>query len=555
MLPEEWTAHYNTIDYHGAWRGAALRSVGGASGQLLAESHGEAFSDTPLLARCRYFREAISVFECPLKSVRLLSLEPDSYIREHTDNALDYEDGEIRIHIPVQTNPAVEFYVSGERLALEEGDSYYVNVNRPHRVNNRGAESRIHLVIDAAVNDWVHDLFRRCQAEGRHIPRSPLPPRSLDEFRRWLLDRGPQTWQELEAIADRSRFTAAVLEMGRQNGFDFHEGDVHAGFRGPVAHPLPDYAPGWAPIHFSSEGSTANWVYAAGCRVTESFFEDHVRTLLSKPFAAFSRRQSPLPPSAAIESQPYALAPSGFIFHMSRCGSTLLARLLGTSSRTVVISEPPVLDDVLQSHLDSPSLDHRQHLDRLRSAILALGQRRLGDETRYFLKLDAWHIHRLPLLRAAFPETPWVFVFRDPLEVMASLSRQPGRQAVRGLMDPRVLEMRPEDVSLPPEEWIARVLEGILRAALSFHNDPHGLLVDYRELPEAVLGRIGSHFGIAFDREETDAIRQAALADAKVPWMPFQPKSPDDQAEITSVIRDLTASILNPLFMELKSAQ
>lgn len=52
--------------------------------------------------------------------MRLLSLAPGSYIREHTDNALVYEDGEMRIHIPVQTNPEVEYYVAASACCLKK---------------------------------------------------------------------------------------------------------------------------------------------------------------------------------------------------------------------------------------------------------------------------------------------------------------------------------------------------------------------------------------------------------------------------------------------------
>ena len=139
----EWSAHYNQGDYRGLWRGAALRSVSGATTELAAETHGPAlFRDTPLLDRCPYFRQTLSAFPCPLRAVRLLSLAPGSFIREHVDNALDYEDGEIRIHVPIATNGGVEFYVAGERLLLQEGGCYYVDVNLPHRVNNRGGADR-----------------------------------------------------------------------------------------------------------------------------------------------------------------------------------------------------------------------------------------------------------------------------------------------------------------------------------------------------------------------------------------------------------------------------
>ena len=38
---------------------------------------------------------------------------------------------------------------------------------------------------------------------------------------------------------------------------------------------------------------------------------------------------------------------------------------------------------------------------------------------------DALPSKQLPLFRAAFPKTPWIFIYRDPVEVMVSLLRKP----------------------------------------------------------------------------------------------------------------------------------
>lgn len=161
IRPEEWSPHFNERDYGGIWRGVALRSRTGHASDLASTPPGPALvRDTPALARCAYFQRVLSTFQCPLKTVRLLSLAPQSFIREHSDVALGYEHGEIRIHIPVQTDPDVEFCVAGKRIELEEGGCYYINVNLRHRVTNRSAADRIHMVIDADVNEWVHTLFR-----------------------------------------------------------------------------------------------------------------------------------------------------------------------------------------------------------------------------------------------------------------------------------------------------------------------------------------------------------------------------------------------------------
>jgi mannose-6-phosphate isomerase-like protein (cupin superfamily) len=65
----------------------------------------------------------------------------------------------VRLHIPVITNREVEFVLNQVHVVMNEGDCWYLNVNQPHRVANRGATDRIHLVIDCVVNDWLRELL------------------------------------------------------------------------------------------------------------------------------------------------------------------------------------------------------------------------------------------------------------------------------------------------------------------------------------------------------------------------------------------------------------
>jgi len=157
----EWISHFNTRDYTGGWSGIPLRSPGGVAYHIVPDIMGyKDFQDTPFLARCTYIPVVLATFQCPLKAVRLLNLHAGSSIREHVDHDLDYEHGEVRLHIPVQTNHNVAFYLNGVRLFMEEGECWYTNVNLPHRVDNTSATDRIHLVIDCAVNDWLRTFFK-----------------------------------------------------------------------------------------------------------------------------------------------------------------------------------------------------------------------------------------------------------------------------------------------------------------------------------------------------------------------------------------------------------
>jgi len=157
-----WKLHHQKLHYEGDWSGLPLRSVNGDAGNIFVfpEKTPE-YKDTDYLHNSIYFQEVLSSFNCRLSAVRLLKLNAGAVIKEHKDAELYYEKGEIRIHIPVVTNDKVEFYLDKERMNLKEGECWYMNFNLPHSIVNNSSSERIHLVIDARVNDWVQELFSK----------------------------------------------------------------------------------------------------------------------------------------------------------------------------------------------------------------------------------------------------------------------------------------------------------------------------------------------------------------------------------------------------------
>jgi ribosomal protein S18 acetylase RimI-like enzyme len=177
LLAEEFVPHFNTAYYQGDWSAVPLRSVGGRTDHIYPDPTAkQAFADTPLLARCPYIRELLAGLRCPLQSVRLLRLKAGSSIKEHRDYELGFEDGEVRIHVPVITNPEMEFVLNQVRVVMNEGECWYLNVNQPHRVANRGATDRIHLVMDCVVNDWLREHLLAAAAAAGHAPAGQAKP-------------------------------------------------------------------------------------------------------------------------------------------------------------------------------------------------------------------------------------------------------------------------------------------------------------------------------------------------------------------------------------------
>ncbi|NOJ78290.1 aspartyl/asparaginyl beta-hydroxylase domain-containing protein [Myxococcus xanthus] len=166
-LPAEaWVPHFNKREYEGEWSGVPLRSIGGMEGRIYPDPTGrERYADTPLLARCPALRAVLATFQCPIGAARLLKLAAGARIREHTDYNLGYADGEVRLHVPITTHPDVAFFLGGERVILQPGECWYLDFNRPHRVDNPSDTDRVHLVLDCDVNDWMRDVFMRAVNE------------------------------------------------------------------------------------------------------------------------------------------------------------------------------------------------------------------------------------------------------------------------------------------------------------------------------------------------------------------------------------------------------
>ncbi len=117
------------------------------------------YENTILLEKCIYLQSVINFFECEKMSVRLMNLHAGAIIKEHRDYEMNFEKGEARFHIPIQTNQDVSFFIEDEKIPMNEGECWYLNLSLKHSVNNFGSTDRIHLVIDCKVNDWLRKLI------------------------------------------------------------------------------------------------------------------------------------------------------------------------------------------------------------------------------------------------------------------------------------------------------------------------------------------------------------------------------------------------------------
>jgi hypothetical protein len=336
---------------------------------------------------------------------------------------------------------------------------------------------------------------------------------TLDSFRHLVLsDSGVQG--RLAAIEDPHAFAAACLALAAANGIALSEVDLGAALRPdplgvarfePVP-PSPGWAPpGWLPIDIvpTATGPAVDWAHFGGIALADPFFAGSVRRAVSRPFHRMFRWQTGI--GDFVRSAEPAPPPRGFVFHWSRCGSTLVSRMLATLPATRSISEAAPIDAAVR--IGDAAL--------LRAMAAALAR----DGSQSFLKLHCWHAFALPLFRRAFPATPWIFLHRDPLEILASHAASAAPEMTPQIMPPQMFGLDP---GLPAgRDYEARVLARIAEAAIAGARLGGGLFVDYAALPAAVCAAILPHFGTRCGPREEAALGQASRADAKHPARSF----------------------------------
>ncbi|WP_066657517.1 MULTISPECIES: aspartyl/asparaginyl beta-hydroxylase domain-containing protein [unclassified Sphingomonas] len=161
-VDRDWIDHLVKQNYEGNWSVLPLRHTAGATHPVMmiySDPTATEFVDGPLLAHTPYFREVLAAFHCPLTVVRLMLLAPGSVIKPHYDHDLAAEHGMARLHIPITTNPDVEFLLNGTPVTMMPGEVWYLRLMDTHSVVNRGTTDRVHLVIDAVVDDWLNPIL------------------------------------------------------------------------------------------------------------------------------------------------------------------------------------------------------------------------------------------------------------------------------------------------------------------------------------------------------------------------------------------------------------
>lgn len=376
----------------------------------------------------------------------------------------------------------------------------------------------------------------------------------LDRVRAMVL-ADPDLQQRLYRIEEPGAFADALVQSAASAGIPLERAMIFRAMefdplgldrflaRQLTGHDLPDRQ--WLPTAIlpTEHELAVEWAYFGGVALSAPFFEDELRKAQAHAFNRLFRQRTPLRGLAEAQPADGLAVPDGFIFHLSRCGSTLVSQMLAALPDAIVVSEAAPLDAVVQLLNANPGVPIEERARLLRAMVGVLGRDRSGDARHYVVKLDSWHALDLTLFRHAFPDTPWIFLYRDPAEILVSQMRMRGIQATPGTMARDLYEIVGGE-DMPAEEYCARAFACICTAVLEYGQSGGGLLVNYASLPGAVEDEILPHFGIEADADGRAAMKAVAKRDAKAPSLPFAADTEAKQKEASEAIRAAVADHL-----------
>jgi hypothetical protein len=302
----------------------------------------------------------------------------------------------------------------------------------------------------------------------------------------------------------------------------------------------------WLPVQiYGAEGELrVEWLHFAFAPLDDPFFEQTIARSATHPINLLLRCSTSL---EVLLDFSRCDQPDGLVFHLSRCGSTLVGQMLGALDRVTVISEPPVLDQAIKLFLDG--VIPEQLVQGMAGALL---RQRFAETGPRIVKLDSWHTLALPRIAELFPSAASLFLFRDPIEVLVSQERRPGLHARRGGVPLDSFGLDGAE-AIADRDYLPWVIAAIARAGLEAAPTGRIALCDYAGLPGALETRILPHFGIEPDAAGRTALAAAARRNAKQPRAIFVPDAAAKQAAADAELRSRArAHGLPALYAELK---
>jgi len=282
------------------------------------------------------------------------------------------------------------------------------------------------------------------------------------------------------------------------------------------------------------------WMQLADVSFSEPFFQqtvDRVRAEHPNRTARFTEFDTLLQLNQILPR----VEPAGFIFHSSRCGSTLLANACRCVDDSIVLSEPFPIDKLVARFTTDAHDPVKEALYSvfLRAVVNALAQSSKG---RVFIKFSCCSVSQLERISRIWPRVPWVFLYRDPIETIVSNVTNPPEWLLdedRRILAHITATSTAQVTEMSLEELCARSIGSFFFTAHTLAND-NSMLLNYNQLSLSVISNVLRFFGVEPTAPEIDAVDNRRRVYSKNPEdRPFVSDAETKRQNASELVRDV----------------
>lgn len=266
----------------------------------------------------------------------------------------------------------------------------------------------------------------------------------------------------------------------------------------------------YLPFKIITEGDNVliDWIDSTGLTFSEPMFKDSIAKAKKSGAAIIQTGTTEL---SGLIDQTESIQPSGFIFHVSRCGSTLVSNMLKKVKGNLVISEPGPVNDLLitsfKQDMIPPTL-----ISSFKALIRVFGIERRTNTKTIVIKFTSWNTVFFEMISKAYPSTPVVFIFRDPYEVLCSLISKPPAWAqffFRNQLPANNPDNKKQKNYL---QFLIELLERTYIAGVEMRTKENVLLIDYAKDKMDNIKKVLRHFNLSVnDSDWQDVVEQSSV--------------------------------------------
>lgn len=427
------------------------------NGEPANEAFAGRMAPTPYLKDCPYLIEVLASFGVSLGRTRLMRLSGGAEVTPHVDVHYYWRD-RMRIHVPIVTQPSVTFYCANLSVHMGAGECWIFDTFARHRVVNDAERKRIHLVADTVGGEGFWTL-----ASAGQLPDTPIPG--------WQARKFEPTGATLDALEYESQNVPTVMTPWEIQGhvdFLFREAQQNHPNFAHVAQATAHFTHVWRALWSTHGEAKAGWPryrkaldeYAAQLRANGakdvklrngSDLWATITAIIVNVALADKRddtageTRDDVGPAPSPVAAPAIITSAGvdprfdkpiFIVNPPRSGSSLLFETLAQAPNVYTVGGEShgIIEGVrglgvLANNFDSNCLDERQASPEIVKVLRERFDQQLRDRNNTpapagrirMLEKTPKNALRIPFLAKVFPEAQFIYLYRDPRQVLSSM--------------------------------------------------------------------------------------------------------------------------------------